>query len=131
MILGQTIFTDIDGGAEDYYTPWFPAAGNYATFVLEILNITQNTTVTIETQTKNSEQDDQWGSDPNQSWSGGTGWSTVGMHTFNAGKTLSATGTTNFGLLELIRFKISISASAGGTPGLSNIRMLAPSFQTH
>ena len=40
MILGQTIFSGADGGSEDYYTPWFPANGNYATFVLEILNIT-------------------------------------------------------------------------------------------
>ena len=129
MILGQTIFTGSDGSTEDYYTPWFPANGNYATFVLEILNITQNTSVVIETQTKNSEQDDQWGSDANQSWAGGTTWTTVGMHTFNAGKTLGATGTTNYGLLELVRFKISVSA--GGSQGLANVRMLAPSFQTH
>ena len=127
MIIGQTVFTGSTGSAENFYTPWVATGGNYAAFTLEILNLTSGVSITVETQTKNSEQDDKEGATADQSWTS-SAFTTADLHTFEAGKTMSAEGSTDHGLLELVRFKIEVSANE---QGLANIRMLAPSYQTN
>jgi hypothetical protein len=130
MILGKTVFSGPTGAAQVYYTPWFSAGGNYGTFNLEILNNNGNTEVQLEVQTKNSEDADKAGALADNSWTNATLWSTVGIYSYAAGVTLSAEGSTDHGLLELVRFKITVTGIEGAE-GLANIRMLAPSFQTH
>jgi hypothetical protein len=54
MILGQTLLA-AKNDTKTYYTPWFPRGGNSAEFSCEIFEYSENCTVNVTVQTKNSE----------------------------------------------------------------------------
>ena len=131
MIIGQTMFSDQEGAALTFYSPWFPSNGNYASFVLDLLTISNAGKVVVEVQSKNSEDDDRLVEDAgyNFAWTS-SAFSTAGLHPFTAGKSLAVTSQTDYGLLELVRFKFTVT-SDNSAQGLVNARVLSPSFQTH
>lgn len=95
------------GTARDFYTPWFPRGADNGVFTVE--EVEKSATVTYTVLSKNREEE---GSAPNS----GTSFSTVSGNFKEAKVT---------GLLELVRFKISVS----GTSGQSVIfRFLPPTW---
>ena len=108
MIIGQTMFSDQEGGAQVFYSPWFPSSGNYASFVLDLLNVSGGASVIVEVQSKNSEDDDRLVADALYSfkWPSAS-FITATLHPFTAGKSLAVTSQSDYGLLELVRFRRS------------------------
>jgi len=127
MIIG-TILNVGAGESETYYTPWTNAMGNWAKMVFEILNIS-GAEMQVTVQTKTEEEPDSAAFDAaTREWAMPTAVSGVGLHPWDAGKTLS--DSTTAGLLQLIRFKIAVTSTGSGT-GYINCRPLNPSWQTH
>ncbi len=127
MIIGTILNCGHDGSNQTYYTPWTNAAGNWAKMVLEVLNVA-GANVLVTVQTKTEEESDNAAFVDTREWAMSAAVSTVGLHTWDAGKTF--TDGTTAGLLQLIRFKIEVG-SVDGTLGLINCRLLNPSWQTH
>ena len=53
MIIGTTLLKGVTG-----YTPWFPREGNAATFVFDIIGISDDASVTVSIMHKDYENDD-------------------------------------------------------------------------
>lgn len=109
-----------------YQSAWFPSGGNEIHAVVDLIHVIGSGTVKVEVETKNSEQDDD--SATLMSGGGSGTLSTAGRTAFSAGASIEQ-GSTNAGLLELSRYKITVIGTDAGD-GVY-IRMLNPSWLSH
>jgi hypothetical protein len=117
MIIGETLFAE--GESATYYTPWFPRGGDNAVFAFDIIARSNVSTLTVTAQTKNSEDTDSGGSVVSAT---AATLSDMGVNKW------TAAGWT--GCLELVRFKITLTASENQV-GLVHLRPLAPTWVTN
>ena len=126
MFFGQLLNSNLVDNGFDYYSPWFARGGNLAEMVADIIQISAGCSVEVTVETKNSEQSDKAAA-TNTSWNSGA-ITTVTRQSFSAGATMS--DTVNEGLLELVRFKVTVTTTSGNQEWV-HMRMLNPSWQSN
>jgi hypothetical protein len=131
MILGQTLLA-AKNDTKTYYTPWFPRGGNSAEFSCEIFEYSENCTVNVTVQTKNSEDNDSTAEEmaAQQIISSSPVPTLPHIVTWEPENT---GGGTWAGAKELVRFKIQvIGDNVSSDDGFwAHLRMLAPSWVTN
>ena len=123
MIIGETLAAPLQGYTGVYFSPWFPRGGNAAIFQFDMIVAYNMSSVTVDIETKNTEDDDKDASslktETISSPSSGT------RTRIEAGANLGASATAGF--KELVRYKYALAATSG-RGGFIHYRMLTPAW---
>lgn len=121
MVIGETIATGVAGTT--LFSPWFEAFGNSATFALECLRFLPGTgmaTLTIEVQTKKTEDSDSLATTldpaPPSAW---------------VVERIGVTARRYVGFTELIRFKYIYASVPPTKDATMHYRMLPPLWESN
>ena len=110
MIVGTTIIS-LDGNS--YYSPEFPRGGLAATFACDVTQVANSPKLTIDIETRNSEE---------------TTWTKVGS--FAEISTVGAASVDLTGCKEILRFKYTFDET-NGSDATVQFLMQAPSWRPY
>lgn len=118
QIQGETLFAGWEGGAGEggwAHTPWMPVRGDYATFAVEVTQVS-STTLTWEVQTRTFE-------DPTSFTTIAGSGGSLTISSVTTGRSLNTTACK-----QLVRYRFS-TGSTVSTSNFVTFRALAPSWQ--
>lgn len=126
MILGQTVRAPT-GGTATYFSAWFPRQGTKGVFACNLVEYAGLSTLQIYVQTKNTENDNTLANIKDVGSAFSVTLTAESVSTFERGIKIDGSETTQ-GLLELVRYKYVLTASASAKNWV-HLRMLDPTWE--